>query len=249
MREADGGGAARAALPAVLVGVHAAVGGLQQRLECLPVLAAHRHAHADAQGEGRAVRRRDALPCDRTLQVLGAAFGLGTVLARQRHDELVAAVAGAEIGDANLSAERAGHGLQRQVAGLVPVDVVDRLEIVEVDHDERVGHRLVLRRAQALIQVAHERAGVRQVGQRIGQRRRPHALELNRVRQHRRGLPTQAFEETQVGLGVRLRIDVIGGEDADERLVVDERERQGRLEQRADLRGRRPRRNPTARGR
>src|SRR6476619_7514260 len=47
---------ARAKLALVLVAVHPSIGGFEQGLERLPVLAAHRDADADAQRDGGAVR-------------------------------------------------------------------------------------------------------------------------------------------------------------------------------------------------
>jgi hypothetical protein len=87
-------------------------------------------------------------------------------------------------------------------------------------------------RIEALVHEPDERPGVRQVGQRVGQRRRAHPLELDRVAQHGRGLPAQALEQPQVRLGVGLLAHVVGRENADQALLVHQGEGQGRLEER-----------------
>jgi len=64
----------------------------------------------------------------------------------QDGDELFAAVAGDEIGGAKVVAQHAGEGLQHAVAHGVPVGVVDLLEVVQVEHEERRRPLVALRR-------------------------------------------------------------------------------------------------------
>ena len=56
---------------------------------------------------------------------------------RQDHGQLVAAVAGGDVGGAARAADHLGHRLEHAVAELVAVGVVDRLEVVDVDQRER----------------------------------------------------------------------------------------------------------------
>src|SRR5215472_12557221 len=55
----------------------------------------------------------------------------------QYHQELVAAVAAADVGRAQTHAERRRDDAQDFIAGLMPECVVERLEIVEVEERDR----------------------------------------------------------------------------------------------------------------
>src|SRR6187431_787806 len=126
-----------AALAGGLVGVHALVGAAEQRLERSAVRRVHRVADADRQGHRHARRRLEWNAAHRLLQFAGALDGLRRVAVLQHDDELVAALAGAEVVGAHRAANRAGDELQRAVACLVPEPVVDLLEAIDVDDQQR----------------------------------------------------------------------------------------------------------------
>ena len=74
-------------------------------------------------------------------------------------------------------------GAQRSVAALMPVPVVDRLEVVEVDRKQRPGHVRVRRTGEPRRDFRLEGAAVEQPGQGIGARG-PHQRRLgSRLRQ------------------------------------------------------------------
>ena len=109
-----------------------AVGLLEQRLDIL----AARGVHAEAGGELRLTRQGFvALPHGGDDLV---AHRAGAVLAGagHEHDELVAAVAGDDVAVAAALGEQRRHVLEQPVAGLVPVAVVDRLEVVHVEEQD-----------------------------------------------------------------------------------------------------------------
>src|SRR3546814_2655834 len=86
----------------------------------------------------------------------------------QRHRELVATVAHGVAAVADALAQHRRHAAQDIVAGRVPAHVVDGLETVEVDHDQR---RRPLSRAlplQHALRVLLPLAAVVQAGQWIG---------------------------------------------------------------------------------
>ena len=82
--------------------------------------------------------------------------------------------------------QRRGHLAQRLVADVVAVGVVDRLELVDVHHDERELALQPLGARQFARQAREHRAAVRQGGQRIGQRILLRLLEDDRVVDARR---------------------------------------------------------------
>ena len=57
----------------------------------------------------------------------------------QQHGELFPTVAADDVNCAGLIDERLRDGAQHVVAGLMPVRVVDALEVVDVQHEERDG--------------------------------------------------------------------------------------------------------------
>ncbi len=75
----------------------------------------------------------------RLAQTFGHAEGGGAVGVGQDHRELLAAVTRAEVARAHLVADLRGRGLQRGVADGVTVGVVQALEMIEVDHQQRQG--------------------------------------------------------------------------------------------------------------
>ncbi|MEX2269521.1 MAG: hypothetical protein WEA75_12655 [Acidimicrobiia bacterium] len=82
----------------------------------------------------------------------------------KRECELLTAVATREVVGAQLSLHGVGEDPKRSVTGLVPVRVVQRLEVVEVGHHEGELDTVVAEVAEAVL----ERPAVDQPGQAVG---------------------------------------------------------------------------------
>ena len=103
---------------------------------------------ADARADGQ--RRRaphEAVVADGLAHALRDARGLIERAALQQHAELVAAEARDGVGGAHARLQQARHVAQQPVAGLVAAGVVDDLELVEVDVQQRVRAFAALRAA------------------------------------------------------------------------------------------------------
>ena len=72
----------------------------------------------------------------------GGLFGIAYAGARQDDGELLAAVTRDNIHFAHFAAEHFGHAPQHFVARLMPVPIVERLEVIDIGHDEREGASL-----------------------------------------------------------------------------------------------------------
>ncbi len=79
----------------------------------------------------------DGLGRDRESQPLGHFAGLLGSGATEQHEELVAAVANRGVRVAGVLAQKPRDGNERAVACEVPVGVVDLLEAVDVEEDDR----------------------------------------------------------------------------------------------------------------
>ena len=53
------------------------------------------------------------------------------------HHELLAAIARGQVGAAHVVDQGPCEGGERQIAGVVPVRVVEHLEVVDVEHEDR----------------------------------------------------------------------------------------------------------------
>jgi hypothetical protein len=80
--------------------------------------------------------QREAQRLDPRAHALGEVEGALEIGAREDDGELLAAVAGRLVDLARLLAQHRGHRGEHPVAGLVAVGVVDRLEVVDVEHDQ-----------------------------------------------------------------------------------------------------------------
>ena len=89
------------------------------------------------------------------LQLDALPLGLLRAAARQHDDELVAGIAHADVVGPDRRAQHAGDLAQRAVADVVPVVVVDFLEMVEV-HDEQRDFGLQALGARQLAREVHE---------------------------------------------------------------------------------------------
>ena len=95
-----------------------------------------RDAHADRQRDPTP-RCDDGLGRDRESQTLGDGAGLLGAGPAEQHEELVAAVADRRVRVARVLAQQPRDGDERAVAGEVAVGVVDLLEAVDVEEDDR----------------------------------------------------------------------------------------------------------------
>jgi hypothetical protein len=122
-----------AVAPAGLGGVHGRVRRVQRVLRGAQLRAERRHARA----QGHAVLAGVA-PLGHERHELGR-HGVGGphVRVAQQHGELVAAEAPDRVLVARAGGERRGDERQDAVAGPVAAAVVDRLEVVDVDEDQR----------------------------------------------------------------------------------------------------------------
>src|SRR5690554_6244531 len=132
----------------------------------LKVRDADRHGHGQrlpppAEVE-RPIRDHGADP----LREHGARPGVG---AGQQDHELLAAVPGGDIAAADLVADPPGDAAQDVVADEVAVTIVDRLEMIDVDHQARERRALAAAPRDLLVQPRLEVAPVAPAGQRVGQ--------------------------------------------------------------------------------
>ena len=112
----------------------------------------------------RRVRRRR----DRAADALGERERGVRAGAGQRDDELLAAPAGGGVGGADVVGDDGADHRERAVAGLVALLVVDALEVVQVERDDRE-REVVARGAGGLGDEALlEPAAVQQAGERVG---------------------------------------------------------------------------------
>ncbi|HEX8989484.1 MAG TPA: hypothetical protein VF816_16115 [Rhodocyclaceae bacterium] len=129
-----------------------------------------RDAHADGQADGLPVVDRR----DEALDFYAAPRQFGDVphpLGRrpnQHHDELFPAVACREVARAmNLLLEAPGDLDQASIAERMPVAVVDLLEMIDVDHDERQRQPLPARPGQFALQLVVEVGAVEDAGEAV----------------------------------------------------------------------------------
>ena len=116
--------------------IHAAVRCASNVSYASPVRRVHAHADAGAQSHGGVRSGVDgglAMASCRSRR-LRCAFGVGA--ARQHQNELVPRVTNADVVRPDRGAEHACDLTQRAVAAMVPMTVVDQLEVIEVDDEE-----------------------------------------------------------------------------------------------------------------
>jgi hypothetical protein len=92
---------------------------------------ADRHRHRPVVGAPESVRLRQCAP------LLGQHSGLAPPRRGQQHEELLAAVANDLVIGPHVDHDQRREPAQGVVADLVVVDVVDRLEVVEVGEHDR----------------------------------------------------------------------------------------------------------------
>ena len=105
----------------------------------------------------------------------GGRAGVALEVGQQEH-ELVAAVAGEQVGRAGAAGEPRGDLAQQLVAGGVPERVVDELEVVEVDVEHGGGAAVAARAGERQRRVLLELGAVGEAGQRVVVGHVPHVL-------------------------------------------------------------------------
>ncbi len=143
--------------------VHGGVGVAQQLVGAVVVEGAARDPDAD---RGRQLLALDA---ERRLERLGQALGDGRRVASvlEQDRELVAAEAGARVAVPQAGADAVGDLQQQLVARLVPEAVVDGLEVVEVEEQDRDRFLERLAQGQGVLDPVAEQAAIGQVGEGI----------------------------------------------------------------------------------
>ena len=119
--------------------------------------------------------------CVRLAQALGELERAPGAGVGQDDGELVAAHPVGEVRAAARGPDRVGQRLQALVAGLVAVRVVDGLEVVDVEEQERQRHAGARERPAARARGLVEGAMVAQPGERVGDGHLGQALDLGRA--------------------------------------------------------------------
>ncbi|MNN23517.1 hypothetical protein D3C81_1369190 [compost metagenome] len=97
----------------------------------------------------------------------GTLFGIGT---GNQHRELIPAQARHAVAGTYALAQAMTDALQEEVAGIVAMGVVDRLEVIQVDQHESQGFALIVGKVQCQFCLFHQMAAIRQAGERIAVR-------------------------------------------------------------------------------
>ena len=103
-------------------------------------------------------------------QAVGRDERIAGIGVRQQHSELVAADAEGPVPVAQRVADGVGHAQQQLVAGGVALVVVDHLEIVEVDEQQRHRHLVTSEEVQLPVELLLEGAVVAQAGEAVVER-------------------------------------------------------------------------------
>ncbi len=194
--------------------VHRDVGLLEQRLGRQPVLGVARDAEARADAER--VLLDHARLLDGVQHFLRGQHRAVDVGQRQDDRELVAAEARHGVGIAQHAADAPGHPLQDAIAGVMAQRVVDLLEAVQVEQQQRDGCSLAVGDPRRLLEAIVQERPVRQLGQRVVIRQvrqalldapalAPHA-RLAELALHGRKQPLQVvLHDVVVGAGAHRR--------------------------------------------
>ena len=160
------GGDVVAVAAGLLGGVHREVGADHQVLAARLLVAEADDADRGRHRDALALERQAAL-ADRLEHALGDALRGVAVGVAQQHGELVAAEAGHDVRLADAVVQRAADRADDLVAGLVAAGVVDVLEAVEVEQEERALAAVAGGVGDELGQLLVEAAAVEQLGQRV----------------------------------------------------------------------------------
>ncbi len=140
-----------------------------------------RHARRDRAEHLAAITDLDGGALDGEPQTLGELVAVRLVAADE-HGELFAAVSCRDVGVAHHGAQRGPDTPERVVAGLVPVAIVEFLEVVEVEHDERELAAVAIALRDLMVEIVDEGAVVVEprepVAERRGREQRLHLVVL-----------------------------------------------------------------------
>ncbi|MNZ54499.1 hypothetical protein D3C78_724000 [compost metagenome] len=172
---------AQAVAPGILGLIHGQIGSFQRLLSALAGMLAEQ-GHADARRAAILRRLQGIRLAELGQQPHGEALRLPGRLERARpevaeqHHELVAGQAGHGIAVAHPGEQARGHLLEQAVALVMADGVVDRLEVIQIDEQQRPQAPLPLAGALRLFQTPHEQAPVGQAGQGVEERQAPDLL-------------------------------------------------------------------------
>ena len=148
--------------------VHGQVGLHEHRVRReAPVLGEQRDAQARGDAPRVARPGEHRLAADGVEHARGDGLRLGAAALGQQHGELVPAQARQHVGVAQPPAQGVRDVHDQLVADAVPERVVDRLEVVEVEHDRGAARAVALDLGDVALQLALERAAVEQPGERV----------------------------------------------------------------------------------
>ena len=99
----------------------------------------------------------------------------------RQHDELVAAKSGSRVAAANVGVDALRSFAQCQIAGEVPMLVVDLLEAIEIDQQASETSALSLRARQLFLQAGIEIAAVVPAGEEIREAAADQSCTVDRV--------------------------------------------------------------------
>ena len=154
--------------PLLLGVIHGGIGVEGQLVQAGAILGID--GNADAGGDVQAV----VLPLiglgQGGQQPLGEGRGLAHVPRRQGQHELVPAKARGGVAGTEQAGDALGHLGQQQIPGVVAVDIVDDLEAVEIEKQQREAALAVLALLNALLQPVGKQQPVRQPGQAVMER-------------------------------------------------------------------------------
>ena len=168
--------------------VEGEVGVLEQRVRVLPVL--REQGDADAGGDMHLVAVELERGGERAQDLGRQGRGVGGLRELGLHQrELVAAEPGQGVAGADRARDPAGHRAQQLVADRMAERVVDLLEAVEIEEEDRGHATFAAGMGQGLAEPVEQQGAVRQAGQRVVQGQPPDArlgrLALGQVLEHR----------------------------------------------------------------
>ena len=153
-------------MPALrLADIHGAIGLIERMSGIRP-----RIQDGDAgrgAGMDRTVDEREAQTIDGLLERSRLGAGLRFIQIPQQHAEFVASEPANHVGGTHMLGESPGNCLQHLVARGVTECVVDRLETIDVEHDQRGGGMVTLDIADRAVELAGETTAIEDVEQKI----------------------------------------------------------------------------------
>ena len=159
----------RELVAAGLLGVVHRQVGVDEHVLAAQVVGRLEHRDADARGHRPVARARyrDPFGAQRLEQVLGHALALCAVARGSSDGELVAAEAGEDVALAQALAEQRRDPRDDLVAGGVAERVVDVLEVVEVEQQQRAVGAVAAHELGVLVELLGEARAVVQAGERV----------------------------------------------------------------------------------